>query len=57
MSRFSETLLEHARHPRNCRRDEQANLIGMANLVGGPPQVEFYLRVKAGRIAKASFQA
>ncbi len=57
MSRFSETLLEHARHPRNCRRDEQADLIGMANLEGGPPQVEFYLRLEGERIVKASFQA
>lgn len=57
MSRFSETLLEHARHPRNCRRDDEADLIGRANLEGGPPQVEFYLRVADGQIAKASFQA
>lgn len=57
MSRFSETLLEHARHPRNCRRDDQANCVGIANLEGGPPQVEFYLRVEAGRIARSSFQA
>ena len=57
MSRFSETLLEHARHPRNCRRDNEADLVGMANLDGGPPQVEFCLRVEAGRITRASFQA
>jgi NifU-like protein involved in Fe-S cluster formation len=57
MSRFSETLLEHARHPRNCRRDDDADLVGKANLEGGPPQVEFFLRVNDGRIEKASFQA
>lgn len=57
MSRFSETLLEHARHPHHCRRDDEADLVGTANLAGNPPQVEFYLRLEGDRIVKASFQA
>lgn len=57
MSRFSDKLLDHARHPYNCGSDKDANAIGRADLNGSPPNVEIYLRISNGRVSDASFQA
>ncbi|BBO34429.1 iron-sulfur cluster assembly scaffold protein [Lacipirellula parvula] len=57
MSRFSETLLEHARHPRHFGRDDEAELFGQAGLENGPPRVEIYLRVANDVITRVTFYA
>jgi NifU-like protein involved in Fe-S cluster formation len=57
MSRFSETLLEHARYPLNFGRDEAATVVGRADLDGRPPYVEFYVRIDNGNIEGVSFWA
>ena len=54
---YSETLLEHARHPHNLGVDENATNLGKANLGGSPPAIEFFLRIREGRIESARFQA
>jgi nitrogen fixation NifU-like protein len=54
---YSETLLEHARHPCNLGVDNEATNIGKADLDGRPPSVEFYLRILEDRIESAKFQA
>lgn len=57
MSRFSETLLDHARRPKNLGRDEFADVVGRANLGGSPPQVAIYLSINDGHIERATFEA
>ena len=48
MSRYSEVLLDQARHPLNRGRDPDADAIGSANFSGQPPTVEIYLRIDRG---------
>lgn len=55
--RFSDTLLDHARHPHNMGRDPQANAQGRADFNGRPPNVEFYLRVDGSQVSAAKFHA
>lgn len=57
MSRFSETLLEHARHPHNFGRAPSAAVFGQADLNGQPPRVEIYLQITEGLIKNASYYA
>ena len=57
MARFSETLLEHARHPHNFGRDSSATAFGQADLNGQPPRVEVYLQITEGVIKHASYYA
>jgi NifU-like protein involved in Fe-S cluster formation len=57
MSRYSETLLDHARYPRNFRVDEAADVVGTADFDGRVPAVTIYLRIFNERITSVSFQA
>jgi NifU-like protein involved in Fe-S cluster formation len=57
MPRFSETLLDYARYPRNLASDDSATVKGQADLDGQPPTVEIFLRIEDEQIVRASFQA
>jgi nitrogen fixation NifU-like protein len=57
MGRFSDTLLDHARHPRNFGRDDSASVVGRGDLDGRPPRVEIFLRLERNAISRASFVA
>lgn len=57
MSRFSDTLLEHARHPVNLGRDVEANAVGLADIGGQPPVMEIYLTIANEKVEKAAFFA
>jgi nitrogen fixation NifU-like protein len=57
MTRYSELLLDHARHPRNLGRNPDADAIGSADFNGQPPTVELYLRIERGVVTSALFHA
>ena len=57
MSRFSETLLDHARSPRNGGRFDGANAVGSASLHGKAPRTTMYLRVADNIVTRAQFEA
>jgi NifU-like protein involved in Fe-S cluster formation len=57
MPRYSDTLLEHARFPKNLERMTNPDGVGTFSLNGHAPFVVFYLRVKSGCIDKISFEA
>lgn len=57
MSRFSETLLEHCQSPRHRGPLADATVTGSGSLQGTPPFVTVALKVEAGRIARAAFEA
>jgi NifU-like protein len=57
MPRFSETLLDYARFPRNLERDDNAHAVGWADWDGQPPRVEVFLRIEGGQVRRATFQA
>lgn len=57
MPRFSEILLEHARHPVNLGRDLEANTVGLADFGGQPPVIEIYLTIAHEKVQKATFFA
>jgi nitrogen fixation NifU-like protein len=57
MPRYSETLLEHARAPRNGGEMPDAHAVGTADLDGRAPRIWLYVKKSGGRITHASFQA
>ena len=57
MPRFSETLLDHARSPRNAGILKDANAVGNASLHNKAPRVTIYLKIDDNIVARASFQA
>jgi nitrogen fixation NifU-like protein len=57
MSAFSTTLMEHFQEPANRGSMDSADVIGTGSLDGYPPFVTLYLRIDAGRVADATFQA
>ena len=57
MSRFSETLLDHARSPRNGGPLPSASAVGKASLHGRAPYVTIYLDIQDGTISQAQFTA
>ena len=57
MSRFSETLLDHARSPRNGGRMEDANAVGSASLNGKAPRVSISLKIENNTVTHAQFEA
>lgn len=52
---FSDTLLEHARYPRNAGRMDSPDAVGHADRGGGPPSTDIYLKVADERVAQAQF--
>jgi NifU-like protein involved in Fe-S cluster formation len=54
---LSPTILDHASSPENRRTMKDPTAIGRANLGGRPPEVTIFLKVEAGIIAEASFEA
>jgi NifU-like protein involved in Fe-S cluster formation len=57
VSYFSETLLDHARYPRNCGEIESPAAVGEASLNGRAPKIIIYLKIVDGIIAHARFRA
>lgn len=57
MSRYSDILLDQARHPLNFGRDPDADAWGSADFNGQPPTVEIYLSVDRGVVTRALFHA
>ena len=53
---FSETLLDHARYPRNGGPMEAPDAVGRADRDGQPPITTILLRVKDERIVEIKFQ-
>lgn len=52
---FSESLLEHARFPRNGGRLENPDAVGHADRDGNPPTTDIYLRIEDGHVVSARF--
>lgn len=52
---FSETLLDHARYPRNGGRMDSPDAVGHADRGGSPPSTDIYLRIADGRVLAAKF--
>ncbi len=57
MPRFSDTLLDHARAPRNSGAMLEPDATGKADLDGRAPRVFIYLKAKDGAVSDAGFQA
>ena len=57
MPRFSPTLLDHAQNPRNAGDMRDASLVGNADLRGGAPKVQLFIKVEADKVVAASFLA
>ena len=57
MSRFSPTLLDHFRNPRNAGKMDNPDAIAESRLSGGGPCVRLRLRIDDGVITQASFLA
>ncbi|MCH7725477.1 MAG: iron-sulfur cluster assembly scaffold protein [Planctomycetes bacterium] len=57
MPRFSQTLLDHARSPRNAGKLDRADAVGEASLHGRAPYTTVYLTFDGDVIAQASFEA
>ncbi len=57
MSRYSETLLDHVRSPRNGGAIRDADAIGDASLQGAAPFVRMFLKYDADIVAAAAFEA
>jgi nitrogen fixation NifU-like protein len=56
MGQFSETLMDHFNSPRNCRRMETPNLVGLAGTPGNGPYVALYIRLDDDSIIESCFQ-
>jgi NifU-like protein len=54
--RFSATLLDHARNPRNGGELESPDAVGKASLGGRAPYTTIYLKVADDIVLQASFQ-
>jgi len=54
--RYSTTLVEHFRNPRNVGMMQNPDGVGEDEYGGCGDVVRFYLRVRAGRVADARFQ-
>ena len=57
MSRFSETLLDHSRHPRNAEPMPHPDAVGMASHHGSPPHIVLFLYLDQQSVREARFQA
>lgn len=57
MGEFSDTLMDHAQHPRNATPRPQPHAVGLANYQGRAPHVAIYLYVQDDFIDDARFQA
>lgn len=57
MSRFSDTLLDHARSPRNGGDLECHTTVGHADRGGKAPYTTLYLRIANGVVQDAAFKA
>lgn len=57
MSRFSETLREHAQYPNNMGILADADAVGKCSLNGYPPFVTFYVKASDNRISAIRFTA
>jgi NifU-like protein involved in Fe-S cluster formation len=55
--RFSATLLEHARHPRNAGDMPSPDAVGSSDPDSRAPKVWLYLRIEAQRVLEARFQS
>jgi NifU-like protein involved in Fe-S cluster formation len=56
MPRFSASLLDHVRAPRNGGAMESPDVVGKAGFDGRPPYVVIYLRASDGIVRRAMFQ-
>jgi nitrogen fixation protein NifU and related proteins len=56
MSRFSETLMDHFQAPRNLKRMESPDAVGLAGVPGQGRYLVLYVRIVDGRIAKAQYE-
>ena len=57
MPRFSATLLEHARHPRNAGDMPSPDAVGSSDPDSRAPKVWLFLRIEGGRVIDAKFQS
>jgi len=57
MSRFSDMLMDHFNAPRNARRLETPDRVGVGGVPGQGPFVVLYLRVKEKAVTEAAYQA
>ena len=57
MPRFSATLLDHARHPRNAGEMPSPDAVGSSDPDNRGPQVWLFLRIAEGRVIEALFQS
>ena len=52
---FSETLLDHARYPRNGGAMQAPDAVGHADRNGTPPTTDIYLRIDNERVLASKF--
>lgn len=57
MSRFSDTLLDHARSPRHAGELSEYTVTGHADLNGSAPRITMYLLIADNHIVDAAFKA
>jgi NifU-like protein involved in Fe-S cluster formation len=55
--RFSASLLEHARHPRNAGEMSSPDAVGSSDPDNRAPQIWLFLRIVEGRVIEAMFQS
>jgi NifU-like protein involved in Fe-S cluster formation len=57
MSRYSETLLDHAQYPDHLGTMDTPDMVGRSSLHGHAPEATLYLKVDGGVVSDAKFQA
>lgn len=57
MPRYSETVMDHFRSPRNVGVLESPDLVGIGSLAGRAPSVTLHLRIREERVCDVRFQA
>jgi nitrogen fixation protein NifU and related proteins len=56
MGQFSDTLMEHFNSPRNSRRIDNPDLVGLAGTPGNGPYLAVYIRLDGVSIVESGFR-